>query len=164
MEGFIDIYPEKGAVINIISIQDVQQIYDIIGVLEGFSTELVTMSIKASDNKKLRSLHKDLKKVGQRKNYKEWLEINSLFHGYFPQMSGNPHLINIINLLRRRIYRYRFIAITIPGHIEEYIRAHEEILEAISKKNAKGAGRAMVQHVFHVKEVLVNFLKQYPGL
>lgn len=98
------------------------------------------------------------------KDYRKWLEKNTLFHGYFTKISGNLHLSKVVDSLRDRIYRYRFIAITIPGHIEKYIQAHEDILEAIFKKNEEQAGEVMRRHVFYVQQVLVEFIKQFPGL
>lgn len=164
MEGYIDVFSNKGAVISKISIRDVEEIYNIAAILEGYATEVATGYIRTLDKKELRSIHNDLKEAGLMKNYRKWLEKNALFHGYFTKISGNLHLSKVVNSLRDRIYRYRFIAITIPGHIEKYIQAHEDILEAIFKKNEEQAGEVMRRHVFYVKQVLVEFIKQFPGL
>jgi DNA-binding GntR family transcriptional regulator len=164
MEGYIDVFSNKGAVISKISIRDVEEIYNIVAILEGYATEVATGYIRTLDKKELRSIHNDLKEAGLMKNYRKWLEKNALFHGYFTKISGNLHLSKVVNSLRDRIYRYRFIAITIPGHIEKYIQAHEDILEAIFKKNEEQAGEVMRRHVFYVKQVLVEFVKQFPGL
>lgn len=163
-EGYVDVLNNKGAVIKTISIRDVEEIYNIVGTLEGYATEIATRYMGTSEKKELKSIQNDLEKTGLMKDYRKWLEKNALFHGYFSKVSGNLHLPKVINSLRDRIYKYRFIAITIPGHIEEYIRAHEEILEAVFKRKEKQAGEAMRNHVFYVKEVLVDFLKQSPGL
>jgi DNA-binding GntR family transcriptional regulator len=46
----------------------------------------------------------------------------------------------------------------------EHIRAHEEILKAAFKMDARQAGRAMRRHVMYVKKMLIDVLKHYPGL
>jgi DNA-binding GntR family transcriptional regulator len=164
MEGYVDALSNKGAFVRTVSIRDVEEIYSIIGILEAYATELATEHIGTAEKKKLKSIHNDLVRAGLKKDYRKWLEKNGQFHGYFPKLSGNFHMSKVISTLRNRIYRYRFIAITIPGHIEEYIQAHGEILGALFKKDAEKAARAMQSHVFNVKEVLVEFLKQSPGL
>jgi DNA-binding GntR family transcriptional regulator len=164
MEGCVDVLPNKGAVISKISIQDVENIYDIVATLEGYAVKIATSHIGPTEKKKLKSIHNDLKQAGLAKNYGEWVEKNAAFHGYFPKVSGNFYLPNVINSLRDRVYRYRIIAISIPRHIEEYICAHEEILEAVFKERGKQAGDAMQKHVLSVKKILIDFLEQSPGL
>jgi DNA-binding GntR family transcriptional regulator len=164
MEGFVDVLPNKGAIISTVSIRDVDEIYSIVGLLEGYATEMATKLMGPTDKRELKAIQNDLKKAGIKKDYRKWLEKNTLFHGYFPNVNGNLHLSKVASSLRDRIFRYRFIAITIPGHIEEYIRAHDEILDAVTRKEAEQAGKLMREHVFYVKEVLVEFLKQSPGL
>ena len=39
MEGCVDVLPNKGAVVSKISVQDVENIYDIVAILEGYATE-----------------------------------------------------------------------------------------------------------------------------
>lgn len=164
MEGYVDALSNKGAFVRTVSIQDVEDIYSIIGILEAYATEIATSHIGIAERNALKVIHKDLIKAGLKKDYRKWLEKNAQFHGYFPKLSGNLHLTEEITTLRNRIYRYRFIAITIPGHIEEYIQAHEKILEGLFKKDAERAGKNMRKHVFNVKDVLVKFLRQSPGL
>lgn len=164
MEGLIDVLPNKGAFVSKISMEDIKQIYDIVAILEGFATEIATKNIRPSDKKKLLGLHKDLQEAAKAKNYREWLEKNALFHGYFCKAVGNRYLVNVIDGLRRRVYRYRFMSVTVPRGIEDYLSAHQEILSAVSQGKPTQAGAAMRRHVLDVKRVLVEFLQHFPGI
>ena len=162
MEGYVDITPNKGAVITGVSIRDIEEIYNIVAVLEGYAAETAALNTTEEDIKKLKSFHEQLIVAGQQKNHRDWLEKNSLFHAYIPKVADNLHLSKMISSLRDKIYRYRYIAITIPGHIQEYIASHQDILEAISKREPIKAGEAMRRHVFFVRDVLVDFLTKSP--
>lgn len=164
MEGYVEVLPNRGAVISTISINDVEEIYSIVAVLEGFAVESATGELNKAHEQKLKSLQSSLKKHGLDKAYRKWLENNALFHAYFSEISGNNNLFPVIDWLRKKIYRYRFMAITIPGHIDEYIEAHEKILKAVFAGDQIAAGNAMREHVTHVKKVLLDYLQQYPGL
>lgn len=164
MEDYVEVLPNRGAVISRISIRDIAEIYDVVSVLEGFATELAVKNLAPADRTELESLHNTLKQDGKRGEYRNWLIGNTNFHGYLVRLSNNHNLFTTVENLRKRIYRYRFIAITIPGHIEEYMRSHEQILNKIFKGDIEDAGSEMRKHVLHVKEVLVKFLQQYPAL
>ena len=52
MENYVDLTPGRGASISKISIKDVEEIYDLVGLLEGFAAEIAAEKISASDKKK----------------------------------------------------------------------------------------------------------------
>ncbi len=162
MEGCVEVLSNKGAIVSKMSVQDVENIYDLIAILEGFAIETAAKNNQTEDLRELKIIHGDLKEAGRTKDYRKWIDKNTLLHGYFPLRSDNRHLYEMWESLRKRVYRYRFIAINIPNHMEEYISAHEEILAAIVNKQPVEAGAAMKKHVLYVKEVISDFLKHSP--
>lgn len=175
MEGYVDALSNKGAIVKRVSVRDVEEIYDILAMLEGYATEVATMYIGKAEKEKLESMQKemksiykdirnDLKKHTLMRSYNEWFEKNASFHSYFVKANGNLHLSEIINSLRDRTFRCRFVAISIPNQIEAYIRAHDEILKAVFKGRGKQAGEAMRRHVFNAKKILIKSLKESPWL
>ena len=164
IEGYLEFIHNKGVTITKISIENMEDIYNILAVLEGYATEVATTYLSSGDIKKIGSIQNDQKRAWAAKDYKKWLEKNADFHEYVVTASKNRFLKTIINNLRQRVYRYRLISITIPGSIEEYIQAHEDIIRAISKKESKRAGKAMQKHVVCAAKKMVDFLKGLPGL
>jgi DNA-binding GntR family transcriptional regulator len=159
MEGCVDVLPNKGAMVSRISVQDVEDIYSMIAILEGFAVEIAAKNIQSNDMKILSNLQNNLKMAARRSDYRKWIEKNSLFHSFFPRLSGNRYLSEMVESLRKRVYRYRFIAITIPNHMEDYISSHEKILGAITRGESKAAGTAMKGHVLYVREIVSKFLR-----
>lgn len=159
MVGYVGIVPNKGAVVTTYSEEDVEAIYNIIAILEGYATKLAAENIELSEKRKLSVLQKELRNLGLKKEYRKWLEKNDLFHGCLHKAAGNIHLTKSINGFRDKIYRYRFMAIKIPGHMEECIEDHDRILKFIFDKNTKMAGEAMAKHVHRSKDILLDFIK-----
>lgn len=164
IEGFVEFSPNKGASVTKGSVENVEQIYNILAVLEGYATEMATPHLNAKDIKRLRFLQNNQKKARASNDFNKWLDNNALFHTYFAKASDNIFLHTIIDNLRNRVYWYRIFAVTIPGYAEVYFIAHDEILEAISKKEAKRAGKLMRKHVLDVARKLVLFLKRHPNV
>ena len=161
-EGYIEVFPNRGAVVRKISIKQLEQVYDLLAVLEGYAVEASVMSIDPSGVKKLRGIEKELVTAARAENYAKWLDKNALFHSYFQEALGNKLLSDHINNLRRTTYRYRALSISIPGHMEEYLADHRKVLDAVVEGKAEKAGKAMRAHVERAKNILVKFLNENP--
>ncbi len=163
-EGYVDFVPNKGVTISKLSIDDVEHLYDIIAMLEGHATELAAKQLTPEDIKKLIALNKKMIQMNGKQNFRQWLEHNTMFHAHIVQASGNQHLSKLITGLRDRLYRYRFLSVTILGQSGKYSGDHEKILAALRDKEAKQAGKLMRNHVNYVTELMVGLLRQSPGL
>ena len=164
MEGYITVESNKGAYVSKLPPEEIEEIYDIISLLEGYAAELTARRVKDSELRELRELQGQLVVSASRKKYREYIEKNTEFHHVIARLSGSKKLVKIINELRTRIYRYRLVSVTIPGYLEEYASHHEDVIDAIGRKDFLSARKYMQEHVIFVKEVLVNFLNENPGL
>ena len=163
-EGYVDFVPNKGVTISKLSIDDVEQIYGIIALLEGHATELAAKQLTPEDMKKLIAIHKNILQLNPKQDFKQWLEQNTMFHAYIVKASGNQNLSKLIDGLRDRLYRYRFLSVTILGQSEIYSGHHKKILAALHGNEAKQAGKLMRNHVSYVSKLMVSTLTLSPGL
>ncbi len=164
IEGYLEFIANKGVTITKISIGEMEDIYGILSVLEGYAAEMAIKYLNSSGIKKVQSIQNDQKKAWAAKDYRKWLDKNAEFHEYIITASKNVFLTTIINNLRRRVYRFRLVSVTIPGFIEENIQSHEEIIKAICEKESTRAGKAMQKHVACAAKTMVDFLKELPVL
>ena len=162
MEEYIDVIPNRGAFVRKISFQELEQFYPILAVLEGYAVERSTKLNDKPLNENLRLIEKDLVNAAKANDYSLWMAKNALFHGYFLEMAGNPLLSSQVNSLRRRTHRFQVLAVSITGHLQEFLADHTKILEAVSERKAEKAGRRMRRHIERTGEILVNFLKENP--
>ena len=163
-EGYVDFFPNRGVTIRSISAEDAKKIYQLLAVLEGYAVESCTPGLETADIEKLASIQDNMKKAWATKHYRRWLDGNMLFHEYFAKACKNEFLSSLITNLRNRIFRYRLFAIGIPGSVEKYFHSHDEILEALSRRNAKLAGKIMHRHLDLVAKELIQFLMNAPHI
>jgi DNA-binding GntR family transcriptional regulator len=159
--GYVETIHNKGTYVRKISWDEVEKIYDILSILEGYSTGLALRKMKNQDIEELEKLNSTLKELNNLNKYKEYIEVNLEFHSLFPKICGNDFLLNLVKETRDRVHRYRFLGITIPGHIQEYILDHETIIEAIKEGDPIKAEKAMKQHVQRVRNILVDSLRNF---
>jgi DNA-binding GntR family transcriptional regulator len=162
--GYITFVSNKGAYVSKLAPEEIEEIYNVVSLLEGYAAELAAKAASSSQVRHLKKLQKELSICASRKKYREYIEKNTVFHRYITELTGNRTLVKTINDLRHRVYRYRFISITIPGFLKRYASDHEKIIDAIQKRDSPRARRCMIQHVSFVKEVLVGFLKEQSSI
>jgi len=161
-EGYVEVVPHKGAVVRKISVGELEQVYELLAVLEGYAVESATGSLTPPVIKQLENSVRELIIVARLRDYAKWLDKNALFHKSFHETLANPLLTTEIDNLRRRTYRYRALAVSIAGHAEEYLADHRKILDAALEGKAEKAGKAMRRHVQRAGRILVDFVRENP--
>lgn len=164
IEGYLDFTPNQGFSVSKMSIESVREIYDVIAVLEGHAIKAAAKRITEEELRELERIQKSLWKAVCAKDQKAWVEHNSAFHEVLTKAGRNQCLSSLIGNLRRRVYRYRMIAIAIPNSLEDNFRAHERLVEALRERDASRAGKAMQDHVLDVSQKSISFMRQVPGI
>jgi DNA-binding GntR family transcriptional regulator len=159
-EGLIAFKNYKGITVSKLSLKQVEEIYNLRWVLESYAASLSAERATKNYVANLRNLHEKLKVAAETFDLIVWLELNTLFHDSLSQNSGNSNLIQILDILKRRIYRYKFMVLRVPGHLNQYITHHEGILKAFEKNDGRMAEKYMKIHVEHIKNVLLDYLKK----
>ncbi len=160
MEGYVDVSPNKGAVIRKLSIEELDNVYDVLALLEGYSAEMATKNITASQLTELKKISEETRKAAHASDHQSWFVKNDHFHFFLIDLAGNPILTEEIRKLRRRIYRYRALALTLQGNIEDLAQQHDAVVVSVVQGKSASASLAMRQHVEWTKGLLISFLQQ----
>jgi len=163
-EGLIRSENNKGYTVSKLSPKDVEEIYNVRIILESYATRLTASSITKDQIKYLETLNKRLKAAAKEDDLRVWLENNSLFHRFFFENCGNSNLSLILQMLQRRIHRYLYMIIQIPGYFANYLEQHEGIVEGCKRGDPEKAGKHMEAHLETVREITLNYLKHFPGV
>jgi DNA-binding GntR family transcriptional regulator len=162
-EGYISLVSNKGAYVSKLPLEEIAEVYNLLGLLEGYAAELAAQEITAAELDNLKRLQWKLRGYAEKKNFREYTEKNDEFHRMISLFSANQMLVKTISELRTRIYRYRLNNIIIPGYMGHYVSDHEKIIEALGQRDALKARKHMKTHIQFVKDILVKFLKENPG-
>ena len=164
IEGYLDFVPHKGLTVSKMSPTHVMEIYTVVAILEGYATKIATKYLSEQNLKELKIIENGLRKALNLNDQRKWIDGNIVFHEYLVEASRQTFLHTLVKNLRSRIRRYRVVSIAVTDSLNHYFRAHEEILEFLSKKDGRKAGRAMENHVLSVGKKLVDFMNQNPEL
>jgi len=154
-EGFVKISPNQGVVVSNASVEDVQEVLQIRGVLEGLAARLATKTINEEEIKELEKYQKRMEHYTNKDDVLAFSEIDAEFHELILNICGNNRLIQIRKNLSDQAHRYRIRSLSIPGRLKYSLKEHQEIVEALKRKNPEHADRLSQKHI---ENVLANIL------
>lgn len=163
-QGFVTLVPNQGATVREPSAEEVNDFYTLLAMLEGKAVEWATPLMQESDVERLKQINRSLKKVLEAKStvVEEWIPLNLEFHRLFREKCGNQKMNWLVEEIRTRITRYRYISLIVTASWD-YAGDHETIVDFVAKKDAGKAGEAMENHIRRAKDVLVRFLSKTPA-
>jgi len=160
-QGFVALVPNQGATVKEPSANEVKDFYNLLAILEGKAVEWATPRMTDQDIEPLKTINNALKKILESKEtpVEEWIPLNLEFHRLFWEKCGNEKMNWLVEEIRTRITRYRYISLIVTASWD-YAGDHEEIIDLVLQRDAQKASKTMENHIHRAKDVLVQFLSR----
>jgi DNA-binding GntR family transcriptional regulator len=159
-EGLVELIPHKGSYVSQPPLDEIQDMFEVMGVLEGTCARLATQNMNEKDFKNIEALHLELEKHYGNRDHEAYLSTNSDLHVLIQDLTGNKILKDVINGLRRKILLYRHRQLYHLDRFDQSVQEHRYILEAFRKRDAFLAETCMKRHLANQCKAL---LELYPG-
>ena len=159
LDGLVTMIPRKGAEVSRISKQDLSDVLEVRRVLDGLATELACKRITQEDKDKLKAAADDFAKAVAGGNVTKIAQADVAFHDVILSASGNKRLIQMMNNLAERIYRYRLEYIKDENNHQRLLSEHEQILEYVLEGDAVNAAYAAKKHIDNQEINVLNQLE-----
>jgi len=159
-DGLITFARNRGITIAKLSIKQVDEIYTLRWLLESYAARLTAEKFAKKDVPYLSDLQENLRTAAKNMHLRNWLHNNTLFHSFLSEHCGNSNLIQVLGNLKRRVYRYHYITVSIPGYFESYLEHHQGILQGCERNDGEMAEKYMKIHLQTIKDVLINHLNE----
>ena len=157
-EGLVKMNPNQGVVVINISIEDLQEVLQIRRVLEGLAASIVAEKINKEEIEKLEEIIEKMSMIisKPKPDVVAYSELNAEFHKLILIACGNKRLMKICNNLSSSDHRFRIRSLRDNlGRLKYSLKEHQEIVEALKRKNTKQADRLSQKHI---ENVLANIL------
>lgn len=157
LEGLVQPIPNKGAIVLGVSVKDVEDIYTIRMMIEGFAARLAAESITAEELDELKEAV-DLEEFYTLKNdTQHLLQFDSVFHDTLFKASKSKPLMQTLRTFHNYVRRARNNSLGSPVRAHEALQEHKAVLQAIIEHDAGEAERLTIEHIRNAKQ---SFLKQ----
>lgn len=149
LEGLVTIIPNRGAYVNGISEQDIQDIYLIRARLEGLCARMAAERI---DTAKLEEMEETimLTKFHEEKGHADQLfRLDSRFHSLLYEACKSKILENELKDFHQYVQRVRKHALTESTRAGQSTKEHEAVLNAIKEHDPEKADRLATLHIMN---------------
>jgi DNA-binding GntR family transcriptional regulator len=146
-EGLVRLEPGKGAFVTALSAHDVDELFPVMGMLEGRCAHEAVRKMSNRDRLRLDDLHRRLEDAAAAGDTDEYYAVNYEFHRSVEALAGNPWLVRITSELRRFMRLSRGRQLQVPGRLQASLREHREFMRAVHAGDAQQAQRLMNEHL-----------------
>ncbi len=162
-EGFVTFFPRRGVMVNLLTLQDIKDYYQIIGALEGAVILAEIEKITDEDIEKMRELNRQMREAIDNNDFDLYYERNLEFHNVYLFLTDNQKLLKTVLIYKQRLYDFPRREDFIKEWEIESIKEHDKIVEFLAKRDAESAAKFLrdVHWSFKAQE---RFIKQYYSL
>lgn len=146
-EGYVDLVPERGAVVSKVGLTDVLELYEIREALESHSARLAASRRSEQELEEMRSCIANQRRLFESGVFDN-TEYEDNFHMCIARASFNHRLISYMEMIIRQCRRASIFQNQRNNQrIARSIDQHEVIFAAIENGDAEAAGQAMAVHL-----------------
>lgn len=156
MEGFIEIFPNRGIVLRDVTLLEANEIFDLRMAIEEFVIKNVFPLLTDEHFKEIDRNLSYQKLAMEKDDVAEYLNYDRDFHDYFLHVYSNSLIISTSKRVQDRFFSVGVNVLKGPGTVERSFRQHCDIVDALRKNDPVMAAEAMHLHMLTGKKNLMS--------
>ena len=159
-EGVVELLPNRGARVRALSEQDLGELFDIMGGLEGLAGRLACEHITDAEIAEIERLHYEMYGFYLHRDMHGYFHVNQLIHERIVAASRNETLQAAYANFAGRIRRVRYSANFARKRERwgEAMREHETILEALRRRAGNELSDILFKHLRNKRTAAIEHL------
>ncbi len=158
-EGLVDLLPNRGAIAVKLTEDDVINTFELLATLEGMAGELAAERITDAELSELRALQYEMMACYARRDLSGYYRINARIHAAINNAARNPVLTNTYRAINARVQSLRFRTNQNEAKWAEAVREHEQMVEALSRRDAQAMRQLLMQHLRRKRDAVLELLR-----
>jgi DNA-binding GntR family transcriptional regulator len=152
-EGLIQPRTKRGFVASRDSKEEVEELFELRAVLEGYALKLISEKISEKTLERLNAFIEKAEEALRRNRIQEVFKWNTQFHDTLHQLvSDKRRLHHLIVNMRKYVLRYRKDTLQYPDGGKRAIEGHRKIVLALKLRDPELCERIMRDHIREAKE------------
>jgi DNA-binding GntR family transcriptional regulator len=135
-EGLVELQPNRGAVVAMLTERLVREIFAVMGALEALAGELACRNMTVDQLNEIRALHYQMLAHHARGELAPYFRCNQEIHLAIVEASGNATLAANYRSLNAHVRRARYMANLSRARWDQAVGEHEKILDALGRRDA----------------------------
>jgi len=146
-ERLVDVYPRRGMFVAGVDVRDLGALSEVREMVEPAAARLAAQRITEADRRELGSLLDELDALTAQPRGRELIGLDQRLHRFVYRTARNPFLEDVLDEHYTHALRIWFLALERLDHLDDAVREHRAILEAIRDGDAERAAATMTDHI-----------------
>lgn len=139
-EGIVICNSRRSYNVRLLTVHDVKEIYETLGILEGAAVRQIAALIDDGDLGALRRLNRQMRAAAKQGDLQAFGAWNREFHDVLLSKLENRTLREVCDIVRGRLYTFPVRRHSIPEWLRKSVREHSEIIRLASTKDGEALG------------------------
>lgn len=157
MEGLVVITAHQGAMVVPLTMEDILEVYAVRESLEGLASRLAAKNRTKEHIEQLREALEKMERAA-RGEAPELARLNLEFHRIIRRSTKNQFLDRFLLQVEQAVRRFGNTTFEFSEWVEDSIKEHGEIIEAIEERDGEKAERLATEHMRHARRLRVQML------
>ena len=146
-DGLLTLEPNRGARVRAITLDDLEEVFPLMGALEALAGELACANITVAQMTELRKTHELMLECFHASDLSGYFRHNQRIHEIIMQAAGNATLSSMVQSLAVRVRRARYLANMSSERWQQAVAEHEEIIMALDVRDSQRLGAILKRHL-----------------
>ncbi len=146
-DGLLTLEPNKGARVRAITLEDLEEVFPLMGAFEALAGELACANITIAQVTELKQAHADMLTHFHNSDMPGYFKHNQRIHEIIMEAAGNKSLTSMYRSLAVRVRRARYLANMSSERWQQAVNEHEEIITALDKRDGQLLGTILKRHL-----------------
>lgn len=162
-EGLVVIHPNRGCFVRSVTANDAAYIYEVRAALEPLAGQAFALRASDGEIEELKKVFEEFRGVAKTNEKAKLGEIKDRFYGVLLRGGKNPFVGKMMQLVLNQVGQYRATSMSTPGRLPDTLKEMQEIVDAVSRRDAEAAWKACLKHVREAEKSALKVLEKQPG-
>jgi len=146
-EKLVDVYPRRGMFVASVDARDLASLSEARELMEPAAARMAAARLSDSDHRDLDRLLDELSSLNANPQGRTLIELDQRLHRFIYRCARNPFLESALDDYYTHALRIWFLALDRLEHLDDAVREHQAILEAIRDGDGDRAADTMAAHI-----------------
>ena len=146
-ERLIEVYPRRGMFVSAVYVRDLAGLSEVRDALEPYAARLAAERATTEDRDAIATLLDELDRVEDAPDERALIDLDQRIHHHVYRCAHNAFLEETLDEYYVLTLRIWFLALDRVARLDDAVREHRELLEAVRAGDAERAEDAMRRHV-----------------
>lgn len=158
-DGLVRLEPNRGAWVTQVTLEEVEEVFPVLGALEALSGELACKHITDAEIDEVQALHDQMLQSYESRDLDAYFSINQKIHRAILLAARNNTLIASCQALSLRMQRARYLANISESRWFDAVQEHEQIMKFLADRNGPELASTLLHHMDAKRASVVKWLQ-----